>query len=255
MAKTKKNFKTKRKSKRRIIRQPAVTMIKMTQTRNLKTDETTGEGVAALIHCRSFTNQYIPDLSAADPEKLAPYNFAKVKDLFDLYRVKRIKLTYKAYFLAQNYVSANAQTLPAISVSFDPDNTGVATPVLNSVTGTHKNYSLGKDWTWSRNIPKYQGGDSPGGWQNMQSEQTNYSGAISIYNVNSLAPPPGPAINMGSLRIDTWVECKARTDHNPTAYYGIDRIGHLYPAGLTGPQDRYAPPTRNDGEEREFIIP
>lgn len=244
MAKNGRKMRRKRRRKRRLIRQPAVTLMKLASQPFVEPLAT--GAVDQIIHFRSLTNQFVNDPGTA-ATVVAPYNFAKIKDMFDMYRVVKIKLTYTAFARTGNYLSAAQQTLPNLYILYDPDNTGLGTAATNLVTGKSVQKSLGDNWTYTVRVPSYSSSNIVQGWQNLQNEQGNLTGVIALKTVQELSPAPPSGTHLGQLKIESWIEFKGRADNNPTTYFGVAADQTLYPPGIVSPQDQYAPPLRDDG--------
>ncbi len=239
--------------KRKMIRQDSSNLIKLSAVFDVVT--TASNRVNIVIHPRSLTNQIVPDYDMASPAVKQPQNFAKVKDLFDIYRAEKVSLRYiPSYNANENTTAESIQVnYPGVWIAFDYDNTGIGRVQDMMVNAQNKYKSLMERWSASFRLPKMQGPNSlPGGFSNLQTETQRLEGIINIQSAAAFGQTVAAGTPVGYMIVDSWYTFKKRSDHNIRAYLGINSAGFLNPPGETGPQT-YVKTDELDGDELEFV--
>ncbi len=190
--------------------------------------------ISATVSPRSFTFAYTPQNLNADVH-VSMLNFAKIKDLWDEYRVYYIKLIYRPLYQKDLFVSDGSPNfMPTLAVAYDKDNQGALNNTdINSLKGV-RHFDLTKAWTFGTGIPRYNSTSTTGasaqteGWENLQNEGASPArvGIIGLESNGLINPNPGATIDLGSLQIEVSCEFRSRQDSNTTAYYGVTSVNN-----------------------------
>lgn len=207
--------------------------------------------VNGVCHFRTLSFAYVQNFYGTAKGFVALNNQAKVKDLYDEYRVNAVLLEYDPYYSQSTFATAGGDQSSVFQILADLDDVGPSVSVDVVARRNIQTKPVTSPWKFFFKIPKSQqqtsqpggpqgenGGNSLG-WLNCQSEQLNLSGIISITTTNVTSSlPEGTAL--GSLKITYYVTLRGRQDRNTTQYHGIDpNTLERFPAGRTGPQDAH----------------
>ena len=202
--------------------------MKLSMSQALTTRSDANGQISAAVSPRSLSFTYSPDTSNRTLH-FNLQNFAKVKDLWDEYRVYYCKVSFIP--TVRRSQDAGLPSLANGIVSFDKDQVGFLT-ADNARSKKHKKYvDFGKNWTFGVGVPRYTNGTAntaqTEGWQNLQNEGTiaNRAGIIAINSVSAYNPIPADILNVGQLEISVYLELRSRQDTNITAYYGVTNPG------------------------------
>lgn len=232
--------KRKRRKKRRALDE---NRIKMSLTGDLGTALEAEFGILrAAISPRSMSFTYTPDCQSPTGHANLT-NFAKLKDLYDLYKTNWCKIKFTPRFDSAELFGASF--IPQIHVAFDPDQSGCLNIKQVKANKTHRVYSPYKPFTYFIRIPKYTSmsviqqpsdgppvvplilGSTPNGWENLQDEGAGSArnGIIAIMTEQSIVPVPTDGVILGEIEVEVCYTVKGRDDRNPTAYYGVTNSG------------------------------